>query len=245
MVFDKQFVYREPIYLLICTSIKSERESERARELGERGEKRSIDIHHLIDAAERPRDERNVISNHSNTLDKGSILVNANEKSCCGFARDLNPYWHNLIADKCDCLYKSDKQTRGGRSLLPVLPTHWIISYATWVYAYRCGCRCASSCLTFGGTASRSIDTGRAGCPSGWGGAWTASSSAWRPCRTACTKRSSRCCERPWKKKFESWEIKSCFVFHSDFLSLFRHSVINQSFLSFLAFLWVTYKPVI
>ena len=93
MVFDKQFVYREPIYLLICTSIKSERESERESTRARReGEKRSIDIHHLIDAAERPRDERNVISNHSNTLDKGSILVNANEKSCCGLARDLNPY---------------------------------------------------------------------------------------------------------------------------------------------------------
>ena len=38
---------------------------------------------------------------------------------------------------------------------------------------YLCGCRCASSCLTSGGTSCRSTGTGRAGCPSGSAGGST------------------------------------------------------------------------
>ena len=57
--------------------------------------------------------------------------------------------------------------------------------------SHLCGWTCVSSCLTSGGTSSRSTGTGRAACPSGWAGAWTAWRSAWSFCRRFCSWSSS------------------------------------------------------
>ncbi len=56
---------------------------------------------------------------------------------------------------------------------------------------HLCGWKCVSSCLTFGGTSSRSTGTGKAACPSGWAGAWIAWRSAWSFCRKFCSWSSS------------------------------------------------------
>ena len=49
-------------------------------------------------------------------------------------------------------------------------------------YLYEC--RCVSSCLTSGGSVSRSTGKGRVGCRSGSADVWIAWRSAWSSCRT-------------------------------------------------------------
>jgi len=68
---------------------------------------------------------------------------------------------------------------------------HWRCSYihaAKWInWTDRCGCRCASSCLTSGGSACHRTDTGTDVSPCEWAGASTVSMIAWNSCHTADT----------------------------------------------------------
>lgn len=51
-----------------------------------------------------------------------------------------------------------------------------------------CGWKCASSCLTSGGTSSRSTGRGTAECRSGWAGASTGLTTFWNFCRIFCSR---------------------------------------------------------
>ena len=70
----------------------------------------------------------------------------------------------------------------------------WIELIEFVVVGYLCGCRCASSCLIFGGIACRSIGTGTAGCPSESINASIASTTAWTSCRTGDIRTPSPYC---------------------------------------------------
>ena len=60
--------------------------------------------------------------------------------------------------------------------------------------AYRCECRCVSSCLISGGTSCRRTGKDRVACRSGWVGEWTVLTTSWSTCHTDDTQSCGRCC---------------------------------------------------